>query len=773
MPRHIKPGPLLWLLLVALASGTVVARLHGGWLNTDLLDLLPHDRLPPAVSRISEQDQRHFARQTLWLIPGANAAEAASKTRALRARLDASGLFTETGPDLSADRLQQRYRALHPYRFELLSPADRRLLDHHPQALIDNALARLYGPFGVSGAQWRDDPLFLFEHYLESLAPIHLDVSDGIPVIRQGGRYWGLTVAPRAGHAFALNDQSRLLQLTDQLRARWPGMHLTGVPIYAAAGAASAHREISRVGTLSLLAVVLLFLALFLSLRPMLLALVSVATGVLCGLAATLAVFGQLNLLTLVFGASLIGVAVDYSLHFFCHRFDDPTQTPGRLRRRLLAPLSLALASSVLGYLAMALASFPGLRQVAVFSAAGLIGAWLTVLLVIPAATGSRPPPPRPRLLAAVARWRRGWPGYCRRHPWLSALATLLIMGGILRLSPMDDVRQYQSPPAWLQAQTRAVRGILPAGDSQTFIVHGADRQQWWRREHALGQALHAQEKAGHLGSTRLISDGWPLPEAQRTTYQALGKSIYHAPRFRDYLQRVGLNKGAINDRIAAYDRGDRPLNLKTWLNALDDDSLSRQWGGCDTHGCTSLVRLGGIHDLPALAALAAPDQGVWFVDRAARISATLGVLRVHLGLLLLAAYLLSGLVLALARGPRAALRLLGVPALASLLTLGALGWLSGEYGLITVLALYLVLGIGIDYAIFFEQERTGTHGGAALGVLLSAATTGLSFGLLALSETRLVHDFGLTLLIGILGAALIAPIAAFPVSRTPESDPP
>ena len=49
----------------------------------------------------------------------------------------------------------------------------------------------------------------------------------------------------------------------------------------------------------------------------MLLGFVSTALGIVCALAVTMLVFGKLHLLTLVFGASLIGEAVDYSIQYF------------------------------------------------------------------------------------------------------------------------------------------------------------------------------------------------------------------------------------------------------------------------------------------------------------------------------------------------------------------------------------------------------------------------------------------------------------------------
>lgn len=764
MPRRVSPGLLLWLVLVALAATACGVKLQGTWLDSDLLSMLPDNPLPDRVRTLTEQHENRFADRTLWLVPGDNAEQAAAHSRQLRELLNTSDLFRETGPQLDPEQLTRRYQALRAHRFHLLSPDDRRRLNKDPQALVENARARLFGPFGVSGDQWRGDPLFLFEHYLQALAPFSLELADGVPLATDGERYWGVTTATVRGGGFALDRQGRLLDLTRRAQVRWPDLQVTGAPLYTAAGADSARREISTVGLFSLAAVASLFLIIFAGPRPMLLSLVSVATGLLCGLAATLWWFGQIQLLALVFGAGLIGVAVDYSIHFFCLRLDQPDLPPRQLLRLLWAPLALALASSVLGYLAMGLAAFPGLRQVAMFSAAGLAGAWLTVMLALPSLSGPAPAVTRQRLLARVGVWRRAWPAWCRRRTLLLAVAALLLAVGLGRLVPDDDVRHYQSPPAWLQAHGERIQALLPRGGSRYFVVHGATPEQWWQRERALSEQLNALERRRDgraLQGHRAISDLWQPPEQQSAVYRALGERLYQHPRFTEYLQQLGLGDDSLARQRRAFDQAaGATLPLNAWLAAVNDEGLSAQWGGCDTQGCTSLVQLTGLSQPSAVAALAQPRQGRYFIDRAGAISTILGALREHLAWLLLGAYLLSGLVLMAARGPARALRLLGVPALASVSTLAALGWLQGGYGLITVLALYLLLGIGIDYAIFFSQPETRRNA-AALAVLLSAATTSLSFGLLSLSDTRLVADFGLTLLIGIISAALIAPLLA------------
>ncbi|MCG6450903.1 hypothetical protein K6U33_08595, partial [Vibrio parahaemolyticus] len=87
---------------------------------------------------------------------------------------------------------------------------------------------------------------------------------------------------------------------------------------------------------------------------------------------------------------------------------------------------------------------------------------------------------------------------------------------------------------------------------------------------------------------------------------------------------------------------------------------------------------------------------------------------------------------------------------------------------LFNLLALVLVIGIGIDYTLFFaEQARSHS---TLLAITLSATTTLLSFGLLALSQTHAIHSFGVTTLSGIFVAWLLSPLAIQP-SHLSEHD--
>jgi predicted exporter len=107
-----------------------------------------------------------------------------------------------------------------------------------------------------------------------------------------------------------------------------------------------------------------------------------VATGVLAGIAAVSLAFGQVHGMTLGFGTTLIGEAVDYAIYYLIQsRFAGPEHW----RRESWPTVRLGLFTSLIGFAALVFTGFPGLAQLGVFSIAGLVAAAATTRYVFPA----------------------------------------------------------------------------------------------------------------------------------------------------------------------------------------------------------------------------------------------------------------------------------------------------------------------------------------------------------------------------------------------------
>jgi predicted exporter len=345
--------------------------------------------------------------------------------------------------------------------------------------------------------------------------------------------------------------------------------------------------------------------------------------------------------------------------------------------------------------------------------------------------------------------------------PRLLVFVALAIAGafGLARLVVQDDVKALQQSPPSLVAQEQRVRDLLGSGiETRFFLVTGSTAQAVLESEEQLTRALDASIRSGAIASYQALSTGVPSIARQTRNRHLLAKHVYARDGLLDQVMAsLGFESEAIERRRADFVAAHAPLEVEEWLASEASRGARHLWlGNVGAHYAT-VVTLGGITDVSALQSLQARD--VRLIDRVAQTTDTMRRYRHVMSLLLVAVYAVAGLILAIRFGWRDALRMLLPSVAASLTTLGLFGWLGIPFNLFTLLALWLVLGLGIDYGIFLRhgQDHRVT---AILSVTLSACTTLIAFGLLALSATPFIRSIGMTLLFAITLSWLFALLA-------------
>ena len=764
---------LAWLaLLLALAVQQALQWRQQAPIDTDILALLPQDATDRLLSDVTRQIADANSRDVVVLLGGADS-DAVLEAQAVFARAMASDADAALlQPAGALDGWFDEARAFYaPYRDRLLTPSQReRLRTGNADAFAQQALAQLYGPMGgprLTG--WLQDPLSLWPSWWQQQAKAAGLRLGGDGLLQADDRHWAVLRFDTRDSAFQLDGEPHIGALLDRAgvaaSAVAPGLEIlhAGVPLHAEAAAVQANREINTIGWGSLAAVLLLVWLAFRSLRPIALVAMSLLVGCGVALAVTVLVFGSVHLLTLVFGASLVGVAEDYGIHWFASRQAAPRANRWSLLRHLLPGLWLALLTSALAYLALAITPFPGLRQMALFSVVGLAAAFITVILWFPWLDGGTIRQTR------FSHWLGGtlqrWPRLQGRALWLVVGGLLLVSaGGMLRLHVDDDLRSLQSsPPALMQQQIRISRLLGMPSPAQFFLVQGRDAATLLQREEALTARLRALEGEGRIGSHRALSDWLPSPARQAEDARLVAGVEAQA------LQAVSAASGETLLRPAF---ATAPLELSAFLASPASVPFRPLFIGALGEGMASVVLVDDLSRPEALADLenaASSLPGVRWVDRTADFSRLLGHYRTLMSALLLAGI---GLVFAAVwwRYRRQAWRVIVPTLLAGTLTMGLLALLGQPLQLFNVLALMLLLGMGIDYGIFLLEHRGDPS--AWVAVCVGAASTWLSFGLLGLSDTPALRAFGLTLLLGIGLVWLLSPLfrpAPLPEERLEE----
>ncbi|WP_223447471.1 MULTISPECIES: MMPL family transporter [Pseudomonas] len=756
------PRLFLLLLLAVLALA--------GWqwrgaapLSANLMELVPGTAPDALELRAEQRMQEPLNREMLVLVGHSDRQQAVAMAQTLGEQWQASGLFEKVQWTLQADLPALRTQLLQG-RLAMLQAADRQLLIEHPDTFIQQRVQALFDPFnGYSLVPSQDDWLGLtgrIQNSQPQRGSVQLDIGSGALVADADGKSWVLLRARTTGNAFDMNLPLQVADLLEHSReeaARHDVQLLAASGLlYAASGQQQAAREMTWVGGGATVGILLLLLLAFRRWR-VLLAFVPVLVGMLFGAVACVALFGHMHVMTLVLGSSLIGVAVDYPLHYLSKSWSLKPWHSWPALRLTLPGLTLSLITSGIGYLALAWTPFPALTQIAAFSAAGLLGAYLSAVCLLPA------------LLKGVDLRPAQWPLRicellldCReallkqlKTPVLLALLIAFCVGGLLQLGSKNDIRQWISAPQQLTDEAQAIAritGYQPT--SQFFLIRAANQQQLLERQTALrerlDQLIGLEKLQGYLSLNQLVSP----PNEQQQVRDALSK----LPSFWQPLLDIGVPAEALQAELAKL-QALPTVDIDAALGGPLAEPYRPLWLGPTDDGVAAMVSLQGINN-PALLRLQGEDlPGVTLVDRLGELNNVFAATQISAAELKLASCVLIVLVLILPFGLGGALRIVSLPLLAALCSLASLGWLGQPLTLFSLFGLLLVTAISVDYAILM-REQVGGAAVSLLGTLLAALTTWLSFGLLAVSSTPAVSNFGLSVSLGLIFSFLLAPWA-------------
>jgi len=768
--------PRLFLTLLLAVLALAGWQWHDGApLSANLMDLVP-GTAPDALELKAEQRmQEPLNREMLVLVGHTERQQAIAMTQKLGEQWLASGLFEKVQWNLQADLPALRTQLLQG-RLAMLSAPDRQQLIEQPQAFIQQRVQALFDPFtGFSLVPSQDDWLGLTGR-IQNSQPQHgsvqLDIGSGTLVADADGKSWVMLRARTSGNAFDMQLPLKVAELLKHSReeAAQADVQLLAASglLYAANGQQQATREITWVGGGATVGILLLLLLAFRRFR-VLLAFIPVLVGMLFGAVACVALFGHMHVMTLVLGSSLIGVAVDYPLHYLSKSWSLKPWHSWPALRVTLPGLTLSLATSCIGYLALAWTPFPALTQIAVFSAAGLLGAYLSAVCLLPAllkGTDLRPAQWPLRVAEFLVNVRAALLKRVRSSVLL-VLVLAFCAGGLWHLTTKNDIRQWVSAPPQLmnEAQTIArITGYQPT--SQFFLVRAANQQQLLERQKALSdrldQLVNLDKLKGYLALSQLVS----LPSEQQQVREALNK----LPAFWQPLLDLGIPATALQAELTQL----QALPVED-IDAALAGPLAEPWRplwlGASDGGVAAMVSLQGLNDTALLRVQALDLPGVQLVDRLDDLNKVFAATQISAAELKLMSCALIVLLLILPFGFGGALRLVALPLLAALCSLASLGWLGQPLTLFSVFGLLLVTAISVDYAILM-REQIGGAAVSLLGTLLAAATTWLSFGLLAISSTPAVSNFGLSVSLGLAFSFILAPWAKPSAHAAPVAEP-
>lgn len=740
----------MWLTVLLLS----VVQLVRTPLNLDLSGFLPSQANPTQRLLIDQMRDGVGGRLILLAIKDDSPEQLAHISRQLAARMQQSGHFSvvANGAPLPPEQLEW----LMERRYLLTPSINAQSFDVATlRQSLESSLRLLASPLGGAVQAWLPrDPGGAMLELLQSLAGQNPpDIQHGVWFSRDGQRALLLAYS-RAPGMDALAQERALASIQSDFShsigkaergVSLAKLELSGATVFAADARHQIETAARLASGLALLLVTLILWMVYRAWKPIAYSLIPLLAGLLVGAAIVGAWFGSIHGITLAFGAILIGEAADYPAYLFIYRNagEALTATAWRIRKAL----QLAMLTTAMSALFMLLSDLEGLRQLGLFTATGALTAGLTTRWLLPALQPGEYHLPRLPSWPYPPRW----------------LTLLMFAGAVIVLARTDlfwddDLAHLSPTPPAALAHDRALRSELGAPDTSFLLMFAAptaegalvlseEHQPWLdslvRDGIITGYALAAQSlpsQAAQQARRAALPDGATL---RRNLDKALEGLPFRPGSFEPFLRDIEHGRS-----LPLIQRSD--LEGTPWA-ARVEALLIREQGQW-----IALAPLSGVSEPARLRAALEQHHtpSVTLLDIKRDTETLLSNAREQALLLMLAGVAAIALLLRVDLGSaRAAARTL-LPVLAAMLTTAAtLLALGISLNLFHLISLLLVLGTGMNYALFFQRRAENAEDArrAGLAVGLCSLTSLAAFTCLTLTSIAVLQAIGLTVLLGTL----------------------
>lgn len=569
-------------------------------------------------------------------------------------------------------------------------------------------------------SNWRQDSEFLYATYQgNKYYPVFIEFGDD-----------SLALNKVAETVYSFNESIRNSRYSDEVT-----VIKSGLIFHSAAVTSQARFETQLFGGLSLIGVLLLTLISFRNIKPLLSISLIIVSAVLSGMVALVVIFSKIHLLALVFAISLIGIAVDYGYHILLTA--KYTGRTGTTLAKYIAPaLLMGGGTTLVSYLLLLTLPIPLLHQVAVFVGAGIIFAVFTGLTIV-----------------------AFWPGQPVQNNPVAGVTIkpiygfYLLIGGLIVVSVIaisnwkfnDDINIFNSTPAHLVQNEILVNKVVGNQQYPRFIYVQADSEEQMLQRFELTRKAINQLNGAQF-ELRGIDTWVPSISTQRGNAEWLVRGITSQKlslitsfmstepidsmlsKAEQFLTIEQLPEPIQQLYPAFIQRNGKLIGILSYMGPLDESLLDEVEGYL--------------------------DFSIQYIDQPTQLSAALTQLRTYISYFLSLAALALCILTAIRYGFKNGLILALVPIIIAFSALAVTQLIFGYVTIFNMLGCILIMALSIDYVIFLKEHGRMAH--VLKAVTLSAATSGLAFGIMVFSETPAILHFGVTILFGVCFAWIV-----------------
>ena len=290
-----------------------------------------------------------------------------------------------------------------------------------------------------------NDPLNLFTPVMERLQQrqrqMPVEIDNGYLFTPDHQYALAMLTSPYGSMESASN--ARLVSIMDSIaqasmsEVKEVDIALTGSPVIAVDNATQIKTDSQRAISIAVTLILLLLVMAFRRVKNLLLIGASILFGWLFAMAFISLLPGDVSLIVIGIGSIIIGIAVNYPLHFVAHL--DHGSTTREVLKEMIPPLLIGNITTVGAFAALLPLDAPALHDLGLFAAFMLIGTILFVLIFLPHLVRKNQKQRKERLL--FGRLSAATP---ENHRWiLSIIALITLVLGYFSLNTSFDTNMH------------------------------------------------------------------------------------------------------------------------------------------------------------------------------------------------------------------------------------------------------------------------------------------------------------------------------------------
>ena len=754
-------------------------------IDSDLFNLVPKSISMASVKKADDKMMAVTSQNIFILVANEDFKEAKLVAEKVYGQLDGSKNFESVSLYSDVGAMSEITDFLYENRWNLIDEKTADDILSSQDAAADfamNALAQAYSGFTMLPLDnLESDPFLITEYNLQNYlsavqnAGTAMSVKDGVLASHFEDKWYvmirGILSVSGAKLASKNNAITEIYAACDSVNNDGTSDGTTfvfsGTPFHSHESSNSASREISIIATVSMLVVIVLLIFIFRSVKPLLFSVGAILLSVGAAFIATLAVFHKMHVITLVFGTSLIGSCIDYSLHFFTHWAGNQKFNSGKeIKNHILSGLLMAIISTGICFAILLFAPFTILKQMSLFCLTGLISSFLTTVAIypyikLPAERGNV------RFTAGFAKvvsvLEQKWVG----RTVISALfiiSVLLIAVFHKNVKVKNDLLTLYNMEGRLLEDEITASKVIQYTPGGWYIVSGDSEEAVLQNEEALRRDFEnvTEGSVGYVSTTNFV----PSIQMQKKSQAAYEKLLSIADAQFESLGYSEDEAIMLSEKMRKDFSDSKDAYVSIEAGNVPDfitSAISSAWLGKIDGKYYSVVLPTKVTEYTTYRSLVENNDNAFFISKSQDISADLDKLTVMVLKFFVIAYILMFIMLKFFYSWKQAFKIISVPFLIILVVVAVFATCKINLEFFSVTGLILVFGLGLDYIIYMmENEKKKNEAAASndsttvlepFATLVSFVTTIISFGALALSSFKPVHLIGLSIFIGLATA--------------------